>query len=302
MPEATGDDAAWALVDAGAQAVRIEAHQDTSGAPADLDREAARLTASWPQEAFAAAAPLRLQVEAALQGVGSAVHGGRLAVGCYREQPWGHLWRGHFQPHKIGPRLWVVPTWANDFSPPRGAVVLRLDPGEAFGTGQHASTALCLAAIQRFAAAERGPGAAPAAMLDVGCGSGILALAGAALGLAPVHAIDNDPQALAAAAANVRRNQRAIFLDLAEAAGSAGSFDLVVANLFLGVLVDHAADLVARCRSGGTVVLAGILRGQANEALAAYRAAASAAGRRLAHVCRLSRGDWGALQLVVQDL
>ncbi|GIX21935.1 MAG: ribosomal protein L11 methyltransferase [Gammaproteobacteria bacterium] len=208
------------------------------------------------------------------------------AVGCptvrflrLAERDWARLWMKHFKPMRFGSRLCICPSHRR---PPANAdIVLRLDPGLAFGTGAHPSTALCLEWLDAHAAALAG-----ARVLDYGCGSGVLALAAAALGATRVCAVDVDPQALAATAANAAANGLAEAVEIhAAGAEPAGPYTLVVANIVSGVLIELAPTLTARLAPGGTLLLAGVLSEQIEAVCAAYRPQL-----RLAHLA--ARGPW----------
>ena len=167
--------------------------------------------------------------------------------------------QAQFAPVEIGGRLWVGATW---HEPPAGRVVVRLDPGLAFGTGSHPSTRLVLDFLEKtISGGER--------VLDYGCGSGILAIAAAKLGAARVDGVDVDPQALETACANARRNGVELRATFPEAL-PAGSYDIVAANILAQPLVVLAPVLAARTRPGGSIALAGILEAQAAEVAAAY--------------------------------
>jgi ribosomal protein L11 methyltransferase len=196
-------------------------------------------------------------------------------------QDWATAWRQHFTPQAIGPFL-IAPSWC-EVQPGPDQHLIRLDPGMAFGTGLHPSTRLCLLALAEAVA----PGDA---VLDVGTGSGILAIAAARLGAAPVVALDIDPQAVAIALANAAANG----VTLAPVAGRLedqppAGFDLVLANLLAPTLVTLAPSLAERTRAGGTLVASGVLSEQAE----AVGAALGAAGFRLA--ATPESGDWVAL-------
>jgi len=178
------------------------------------------------------------------------------------EQDWVRTTQAQFAPIEVAPGLWIVPTWCEP--PTRDALVLRLDPGLAFGTGSHPTTSLCL----RWLAANLRGGES---LLDYGCGSGILAIAAAKLGASRVVGTDVDPQAIVASRDNATLNgATADFVD--PDALDAGAFDVVVANILANPLVLLAPAIAARVRPGGRLVLSGILEPQADTVLAAYAA------------------------------
>ena len=180
------------------------------------------------------------------------------------DQPWERAWLDHFEPQRFGEGLWVVP-WG--MTPPdASAVNIRLDPGLAFGTGTHPSTALCLAAL----AADPPVGET---VIDYGCGSGVLAVAALLLGAERVVAVDNDPQALIASRDNAERNGVADRLAVGEPGLRLPTADRVLANILAGVLQSLAPTLTAALREGGRLTLAGILAAQANAVRAAYEPA-----------------------------
>ena len=170
---------------------------------------------------------------------------------------WSALARRHHRPRRVGERLLVAPPWDVPIVP--GREVLVIDPGMAFGTGQHATTRGCLEAIEEALAA-----APVATALDVGTGSGLLALALARLGVARVVALDVDPRVLPLARANLERNGAP---DVALLAGTAhairGRFDLVVANLLAELIVAEAKALAGRVAARGCLILSGLLDEQA---------------------------------------
>ena len=179
------------------------------------------------------------------------------------DRVWEREWLKDFRPMRFGQRLWVCPAGQR---PLEGtSIVLELDPGLAFGTGTHATTALCLEWLDaRPLAGLR--------LLDYGCGSGILALAALKLGAAGATAFDIDPQALLATRENAAKNGLAGRIAiLSEAQDIARPFDLVLANILAGPLIDLAPQLAAYCRPGGAIALAGLLVHQADEVAQAYR-------------------------------
>ena len=184
------------------------------------------------------------------------------------DKDWERAWMDHYHPMRFGQRLWVVPSWT---PPPEAeAVNLLLDPGLAFGTGTHPTTALCLEWLDGLDLRAR-------CVVDYGCGSGILAIAALLLGAASAIAIDNDPQALTATLANAERNgvsDRLRVLAADDAADlPAGSADVVVANILAGPLIALAPRLLTLLRPGGQIALSGLIRSQQDDVEQAYRAA-----------------------------
>lgn len=178
------------------------------------------------------------------------------ARGTDVEQGWEERWREFHRPVRVGP-LWVGPPWE---TPPPDAVPVVVDPGRAFGTGAHPTTRLCL---ELLIGLERG------SLLDVGCGSGVLAVAAAALGYAPVVALDHDPAAVEATSANAARNGVSLEVRLADAlAEELPRTDVTVANISLGSVLELGARLTS-----ARVVTAGYHAGEAPE-LPGYRATA----------------------------
>ena len=176
------------------------------------------------------------------------------------EQDWVRLTQSQFDPIRISDRLWIVPSWHD--APNPDAINLELDPGLAFGTGSHPTTRLCLEWLER----EVQPGRT---LLDYGCGSGILAIAGLKLGAGDTLGIDIDPAALTAATDNAMRN--CVGLRIAHsAAAPEGQFDLVVANILTNPLKLLAPLLSARLKDGGRLALSGVLETQAGDVIAAY--------------------------------
>ncbi len=177
------------------------------------------------------------------------------------EQDWVRATQSQFEPIRISPRLWIVPSWHT--APDPQAINLLLDPGLAFGTGSHPTTRLCLRWLE--AALPAG-----ATFLDYGCGSGILAIAAKKLGAGAVEGIDIDPQAVEAARRNAAANGVEARFCLPDAASDA-EYDVVMANILSNPLKVLAPALAARTRRGGRIVLSGVLAHQADEVAACYR-------------------------------
>jgi ribosomal protein L11 methyltransferase len=188
---------------------------------------------------------------------------GRIRVQPVEDKAWEREWLADFHAMRFGRRLWVCPHHETVNEP--DAVVVRLDPGLAFGTGTHATTALCLEWLD----AHLAPGAR---VVDYGCGSGILALAAARLGAARAWAFDIDPQALVATRDNAARNGIEPAIETCESpARLPRSADVLLANILAGPLCELAPSFAAIVRPGGSIVLSGLLEEQAEEVMRAHR-------------------------------
>lgn len=178
------------------------------------------------------------------------------------DREWEREWLRDFGPMRFGERLWVCPTGSDPDQ--ADAVVVRLDPGLAFGTGTHATTAMCLEWLDSMNLEGQ-------TLLDYGCGSGVLAIAALKLGCEQAHAMDIDPQAVIATRQNAAQNGvegRLMVSGSAEAVE--GTFDVVVANILAGPLAELAADIARHVRPGGRLGLSGILSEQAGDVHEAY--------------------------------
>ena len=191
----------------------------------------------------------------------------RSDITTLRDRAWERVWMDDFSPIQMGPRLWICPSWSEP--PDASAINVYLDPGLAFGTGTHATTAMCLAALDdAVRGGER--------VVDYGCGSGILAIAALRLGASSALGVDNDPQALTASRDNAQRNQiAASSLDILfpESPGIdawVGNSDLVVANILAGPLLTLADELIGLMTPGAKLLLTGILTEQAPELIERY--------------------------------
>ncbi|MBF8290027.1 MAG: Ribosomal protein methyltransferase [Chloroflexi bacterium] len=212
---------------------------------------------------------------------------GELRTRLVDEADWAEAWKAHFPVMRVGNRLVIRPTWRRHRALPDD-VVLAMDPGMAFGTGLHPTTRLCLAAIEGVAT---GGALAGTRVLDVGCGSGILAIAAARLGAAQVLGVDIDPIAIEATLANARRNGlgRRIHARARSLPSGEPAFDVVLANLIASVLVALAGPLRDEVRPGGLLVASGIFVDREVEVTEAF----SRAG--LDVIERSEEGDWVAL-------
>jgi len=212
-----------------------------------------RVVALFQEESAAREAAVLLQAQDFFSGCQV------IGVQPVADQDWVRLTQSQFDPVEITPTFWIVPSW---HEPPSVArQVIRLDPGLAFGTGTHPTTRMCL----RWTANR---GAQGLRVLDYGCGSGILAIGAAKFGATSIDAVDIDPAAVEATCLNAVANHVALNAGLPEAAQ--GEYDLVLANILATPLKVLAPLLCAHVRSGGHLVLAGILERQADELREAY--------------------------------
>jgi ribosomal protein L11 methyltransferase len=192
-------------------------------------------------------------------------------------QEWERVWLTDWKSMRFGRRLWVCPTAAEPPADPN-AVVVRLDPGLAFGTGTHPTTALCLQILDSLPVAGR-------SVIDYGCGSGILGVAALKLGAAHVCAVDLDPQALLATRDNAIRNGVSSSIDVQGIEVGLRPAYCVMANILAGPLIELAPTLTEACEPGGYLLLSGLLKTQAYEVKAAY-------GRAFDRVQVVERDDW----------
>lgn len=194
---------------------------------------------------------------------------------------WQEVWKIHFPPLPVGERLLVIPTWLEVPPEFEGRLVIRIDPQQAFGTGGHETTHLCLEAVAT--ALETEP--KPKTVLDFGAGSGILGIAAALLGGVAVSAVDIDPVATATAQANAELNGVAMTCTTADTPPSQ-TFDLVIANILAGPLIALADKIAATVAPGGRLILSGVLNTQAEEVARAYLA------QGMTRIEETRRGDW----------
>ena len=187
---------------------------------------------------------------------------GKIRFAKVRREDWAESWKRHFKAIEVGKALLIKPSWIRR-RPRKNQAVVVLDPGLSFGTGQHATTSFCLRQIVRGHS-----GNTPPSCLDIGTGSGILALAAEKLGYQPVHAFDFDPAAVRVARANARLNRVGPALKLYQADATrlplrpAQTYDLVCANLISTLLIAKRRRIVAQLKRGGRLVLAGILKSE----------------------------------------
>lgn len=218
----------------------------------------------WPATRVQALFPGDAHVEAVCAALRAALHVRGIEVEALADREWEREWLRDFHAMRFGRRLWVCPRHDTVADP--AAVVVRLDPGLAFGTGTHATTALCLEWLD----AHLEPGTT---MIDYGCGSGVLAIAAVCLGARAAWAWDLDPQALVATRDNAEANG---VVDRVHVAGAADRLpsgaDLVVANILSSALCELAPQIASLVGAGGQAVLSGILADEAHEVTRAYDA------------------------------
>ncbi len=177
----------------------------------------------------------------------------RVLQAPFEEENWDEVWRRFFKPRRVGERFMIVPTWETAETGPDDLVIL-LDPGQAFGTGDHPTTRLCLELLERANVAGK-------RVADVGCGSGILSIGACLLGAASVSAVDVEPLSVEVAKENAGRNR----VDFAAVVGDGiaaldpGPYDLVVSNIISAVLMRIAPDVAAELAEGGTWIVSGII-------------------------------------------
>lgn len=262
-----------ALEDVGALSVTLlDADADTSNEHAILEPgvgqtplwHALVLTALFPADTNA------LALLAALESFDPGLAWTGASFRTVEDQDWERAWLDQFKPMQFGKRTFIVP-WNHalpDQADAADAAVIRLDPGLAFGSGTHPTTALCLRWLDQLADAGELQGRE---VLDFGCGSGILALAALKLGAAQAVGVDNDPQALIATGDNAVRNEvgdrLSVYLPEHE---PQATYPIVVANILASALDALAETLAARVSAGGRIALSGILHGQEGELLERY--------------------------------
>jgi ribosomal protein L11 methyltransferase len=183
-------------------------------------------------------------------------------VRAVEDQVWERAWLAGWTSMRFGRRLWVCPRTAEAPDDPQ-AIVVRLDPGLAFGTGTHPTTALCLQILDSLSLAGR-------TVIDYGCGSGILGIAALKLGAASVTAVDLDPQALLATRDNALRNGVSSQMTVQGIEADLDAAHCVMANILAGPLIELAPTLTAACEPGGYLLLSGLLKTQAYAVRAAY--------------------------------
>ena len=239
----------------------------------DLERQVS-LVSVYRQQATVPEAKIRQEIKAGLERLrncGLELAPGTTKVERVRHEDWAESWKRHFHPMEIGQSLLIKPSWSRR-RPRKHQEVVVLDPGLSFGTGQHPTTSFCLQEVARHV--EIGT---PGSFLDIGTGSGILAIAAAKLSYHPIYAFDFDPEAVRVARANASANEvsKKIHLTRGDVTRLAlrppRRFDLVCANLISTLLLAGRKRIVSQLNKGGTLVLAGILKTEFGGVRAAYQ-------------------------------
>ena len=262
-----------ALEDVGALAVTmVDADAQTPNEKAVLEPGVGE-TPLWNQIVLSALFPAEadaLLLLAALEAFDPEIPWEQASFSVVQDQDWERAWMDQYTPLKFGLSTWIVP-WSHDLPAEADTTrdaVIRLDPGLAFGSGTHPTTALCLQWLDQLAHSKQLQGIR---VLDYGCGSGILALAALKLGAAQAIGVDNDPQALLATQDNAERNhvsdRMQVFLP--EAAPDQ-RYPIVVANILASALQQLASTLAHSVEPAGRIALSGILKGQEQELLDHY--------------------------------
>lgn len=229
---------------------------DYTDLPRAEDTETVTVRAYLPEDARLESSLLALAERiAALRHAGAALGAGTISHSFVADEDWAETWKAYIHTEKIGERIVVRPTW-EEYTPSADEIVIELDPGAAFGTGAHATTAMCLRWLEHLVS----PGMR---IYDVGCGSGILAVAAAKLGAGEVIAMDYDPVAVSVAEENIRQNNVhnvvACESDLLSACEGAAPAELITANIIADVIVRLFAQLDRHLALGGTLLASGII-------------------------------------------
>ena len=229
---------------------------DYTDLPRAEDTETVTVRAYLPEDARLESSLLVLAERiAALRHAGAALGAGTISHSFVADEDWAETWKAYIHTEKIGERIVVRPTW-EEYTPSADEIVIELDPGAAFGTGAHATTAMCLRWLEHLVS----PGMR---VYDVGCGSGILAVAAAKLGAGEVIAMDYDPVAVSVAEENIRQNNVhnvvACESDLLSACEGAAPAELITANIIADVIIRLFAQLDRHLAPGGTLLASGII-------------------------------------------
>ena len=260
-----------------------------TAAAAYFNLESGVSTVSIFRDQQPAAKKFKAEIAAGLKRIshcGLKIGAGKIEIVKVKREDWAESWKRHFHPLEIGKSLLVKPSWSKKRPRKKQAVVI-LDPGLSFGTGQHPTTSFCLNELVRVR-----KNGTPQSFLDIGTGSGILAIAAAKLGYQPVHAFDFDPESVRVARENARKNRvdakvRLTRVDVTKLPlKPARQYDLVCANLISNLLIAEKRRIVNRLKPDGTLVLAGILAVEFGEVERAF------AGLKLKLAAKRVENEW----------
>jgi ribosomal protein L11 methyltransferase len=239
----------------------------------DLEKQTSLVSMFIEQGKFSPVG-IRRQISTGLNriaGFDLPIGSGKIEIARVKREDWAESWKRHFHSIEIGKTLLIKPSWSKK-CPAKNQAVVILDPGLSFGTGQHPTTSFCLHEIAR----GRKNRTQPPSFLDIGTGSGILAIAAAKLGYQPIEAFDFDPESVRVAKENLRKNRVTGQIKLSRCDVTklplkpARQFDLVCANLISNLLIAERWRIVKRLKRDGTLVLAGILAAEFGEVERAF--------------------------------
>jgi len=290
VPLLLADELGHLLVEEGAEGVEIQSRDIVPPGidPKDVEPEEARMLAAY-NGSISDAALMEL-VQSATQPYEEHI---RWRLRRREDDDWQQSWKVFFRPQQIGENLYVIPEWEKDhFDVPTGGMPIFIEPGMAFGTGNHATTSLCLRLIE-----EQLQQSSPQNFLDVGCGSGILSIAAARMGITDITAIDIDPESISATQENAARNNVTDHIQVSTTPISdiADEFDWVVANILAHILVSMAPHLIRKLGPHSTLLLSGVLREQRNEILETFLDTGRTIGVEIEIITELYQDDWAAL-------
>lgn len=258
VPDEAADTVAWSLTERGVPGVVV-----SERSPEDPAAEKATLKAYFSDVSPPDMRFIEEGIREALKPFPGAAF--EVSSRTLPEENWATSWQKYWHVQHLGEHIVIRPSW-EEYEAKPGDRVITLDPKQAFGTGTHATTRLCLKAIERVMAEH------PAeTVFDVGAGTGILAILAAMMGAKHVVAVDTDPVAVAAAVENAEINGVAVANRLGSAGDLTGQADLVVANILAEVIIELAADLFRITRPGGRLVTSGIITRKADDVARALR-------------------------------
>lgn len=221
-------------------------------------------TPFWPESVITALFTELGDAEHARDILQQTLMNGDISIVSVADQVWEKAWMNDFHPMQFGQKLWIYPSWSSP--PDKDAVNIQLDPGLAFGTGTHPTTALCLTWLDNHSPAGK-------TILDFGCGSGILSIAAIKLGASKVYAVDIDPQAHEATESNAKQNNcyDPTNLIIGEQSIIEESVDLILANVLLAPLLQYQEQFLAWSKPNATLVLSGLLESQCDTIVDYYQ-------------------------------